>query len=79
MHGPRCYSILLDADCAVTLRELIASRFDVVSEPASPPKLLIIDNLDQVALRALLLLIWDAGHSLRSVSTRRCSRRWTRG
>ncbi|HEY5847284.1 MAG TPA: hypothetical protein VIT42_10910 [Microlunatus sp.] len=70
MHGPRRYSIRLDADCPATLRELIATRFDVVPEPASPPKLLIIDNLDQVALRALLLLLWDSGQSLRSVSQR---------
>jgi hypothetical protein len=68
MQGPRRYAIHLDGDCPPTLRELIATRFDVVAEATTQPELLTIDNLDQVALRALLLLLWDAGQSLRSLS-----------
>lgn len=70
MHGPRRYSVRLDADCPTTLRELIATRFEVVPSAAPGPSVLIIDNLDQVALRALLLLLWDADQSVRSLISR---------
>jgi hypothetical protein len=49
------------------LLELIRSRFDDVSPTAADDSVLIID-LDQAAVRALLTLLWDAGHEVLSLT-----------
>jgi hypothetical protein len=49
------------------LRGLIRSRFDQVSMPADR-SVLIIEDLDQASMRALLTLLWDAGHEVESLT-----------
>ena len=35
-----------------------------MSTPAADGKVLIVDNLDQAAVRALLTLLWDTSHEV---------------
>ena len=51
-----------------TLLGLIRSRFDQVSMPAGNRSVLIIEGLDEASVRALLTLLWDAGHEIRSLT-----------
>ena len=46
---------------------LIRTRFDQVSVPAADGSVLIIEDLDQASVRALLTLLWDAGHEVLSL------------
>ena len=63
MATTRCELILRRAPSPALL-ELIRSRFDQVSPRASDDAALIIENLDQASVRALLTLLWDAGHEV---------------
>lgn len=51
-----------------TLLGLIRTRFDQVSIPAADGSVLIIEDLDQASVRALLTLLWDAGHEVVSLT-----------
>ncbi len=50
-----------------TLRGLIRSRFDQVSMSPADRSVLIVEGLDEASVRALLTLLWDAGHEIRSL------------
>ena len=50
------------------LLQLIRTRFDQVSVSAADCSVLIIGDLDQASVRALLTLLWDAGHEVRSLT-----------
>jgi hypothetical protein len=62
------------ARCEVTVRGplsrsllgMVRSRFDRVSTPAAD--VLVVDAVDQAAVRALLTLLWDADHSVLSLT-----------
>jgi hypothetical protein len=47
---------------------LIRTRFDHVSAPGADGTTLVVDDLDQAAVRALLTLLWDAGHEVLSLT-----------
>ncbi|HYN92761.1 MAG TPA: hypothetical protein VES42_02800 [Pilimelia sp.] len=58
LHGP----------LSSTLLGLIRTRFDQVSMSAADSSVLIIEDLDQASVRALLTLLWDAGHEVLSLT-----------
>jgi hypothetical protein len=62
---PRRYVIELAAACPGSLREMVATRFDL--RAAGEPTVLVVDEVDQAALRALLILLWDTGQQLAAV------------
>ena len=64
--GPsRCEVTLREPASAALLTRLRNHFADVVVEPVSGP--LIVLGLDQSALRALLVLLWDAGCDVRAM------------
>ena len=60
------YELRLSAPIAHTLLDLIRTRFDHVTTPGADGTLLIIENIDQASVRALLTLLWDTGHEVLS-------------
>jgi hypothetical protein len=56
--------ITLDDPCPASLRELASTRFDIADAPAFSHQVLVVDHLDQAALRALLIMLWDAGQTV---------------
>jgi hypothetical protein len=60
------YELRLRAPIAHTLLDLIRTRFDHVTTPGADGTLLIIENIDQASVRALLTLLWDTGHEVLS-------------
>ena len=64
------YEITLLGACPSSLRDLLGSRYGL--DPVDPhhPEAVIIDDLDQASLRAVLSLFWDSGLSVVSVSSR---------
>ncbi|MFF3737804.1 hypothetical protein [Streptomyces sp. NPDC002566] len=43
---------------------MIRTRFDHVSTPGADGTVLIVENVDQASVRALLILLWDTGHDV---------------
>jgi hypothetical protein len=69
--------LILRGPPSPALMELIRSRFEV-SAPDGESPVLILEGLDQAAVRALLTLLWDAGHEVVSMTPLRPGRRdWT--
>jgi len=66
MATTRC-ELTLRGPLSSTLLGLIHTRFDHVSMPVHDGTVLIIEDLDQASVRALLTLLWDAGHELVSL------------
>jgi hypothetical protein len=60
------YALRLREPIARSLLDVLRSRFDHVSTPAADGTILIVDNLDQAAVRALLTLLWDTSHEVLS-------------
>ena len=60
------YELRLRAPIAHTLLDLIRTRFDHVTTPGADGTVLIIEDIDQASVRALLTLLWDTGHEVRS-------------
>jgi hypothetical protein len=50
-----------------TLLDLIHARFDRVSTSDDDGAVLIVEDLDQASVRALLTLLWDSGHEVLSL------------
>jgi len=48
---------------------LAGTRFDIADAPTLGRQVLIVDHLDQAALRALLIMLWDAGQTVVSVAS----------
>jgi hypothetical protein len=61
------YELRLRTPIAHTLLDVIRARFDRVSVPDPDGTVLIVENLDQASVRALLTLLWDTGHELLSL------------
>ena len=64
------YELTLRGPIAGSLLDLVRTRFDHVSNPDPNGTVLIIENLDQASVRALLTLLWDAGHEVLSLTSR---------
>jgi hypothetical protein len=62
------YELTLGGPLSSALLALIRTRFDNVSTPADHGTVLIVEDLDQASVRALLTLLWDAGHELVSLT-----------
>ena len=60
------YELRLRAPIAHTLLDVIRTRFDHVTAPGADGTVLVIERTDQASLRALLMLLWDTGHEVRS-------------
>ena len=54
MRGPIAHSLL----------DVILTRFDHVSTPGTDGTVLVAEAMDQASVRALLNLLWDAGHEV---------------
>jgi len=67
------YIITLDDPCPASLRELAGTRFEIADAPTLGRQVLIVDHLDQAALRALLIMLWDAGQTVVSIASERSS------
>jgi hypothetical protein len=61
------YEFAVDGPLARSADELIRTRFDGVSTRAGNPGVLIVDGIDQAGVRAVLTLLWDTGHDVRSM------------
>jgi hypothetical protein len=60
------YELRLGAPIARTVLEVIRTRFDHVTTPGADGTVLIIEDIDQASVRALLTLLWDTGHEVLS-------------
>ena len=69
MATTRC-ELRLRGPLSGSLLALIRTRFDHVTAPGANGTVLIVENLDQASVRALLTLLWDAGHEVLSLSAR---------
>jgi hypothetical protein len=67
MATTRC-ELALRGPVSHTLLEVIRARFDHVSTPNADSSVLIIEGFDQASVRALLNLLWDAGHEMLSLT-----------
>jgi hypothetical protein len=67
MATTRC-ELALRGPVSHTLLEVIRTRFDQVSTPDADSSVLIIEDFDQASVRALLTLLWDAGHEMVSLT-----------
>ncbi|KND23873.1 MULTISPECIES: hypothetical protein [Streptomyces] len=62
--APTRYVLTLRGPIARTLLDVISTRFDHVSAPGADGTVLIVENIDQASLRALLTLLWDTNHDV---------------
>jgi hypothetical protein len=71
--SPRaCLAGVTASRCEVTVRgplshallEVVRTRFDRVATPAADGTVLVVEAIDQAAVRALLTLLWDADHEV---------------
>jgi hypothetical protein len=62
------YELRVRPAIARSLLDVIRTRFDHVPAPGAERTVLIVENLDQAAVRALLTLLWDAGHEVLSLA-----------
>ncbi|MGW2572381.1 hypothetical protein [Streptomyces sp. NPDC001537] len=61
MALPR-YELTMRGPISRTVLDVVRSRFDHVSTPGADGTVLVVDNVDQASVRALLTLLWDTGH-----------------
>jgi hypothetical protein len=67
MANTRSELVLREAPSPALL-ELIRTRFDGVSAREGDASVLILQDQDQASVRALLTLLWDAGHEVYSLN-----------
>lgn len=65
------YEFTVDGPLARSVDERIRAQFEHVSTRSGDRTRLIVDNIDQAAVRAVLNLLWDAGHDILSISSTR--------
>ncbi|MER6425371.1 hypothetical protein [Streptomyces sp. NPDC001137] len=61
MAPPR-YELTTRGPISRTVLDVVRTRFDHVSTPGADGTVLVVDNIDQASVRALLTLLWDTGH-----------------
>lgn len=62
--APTRYELTLRRPVSRTLLDVIRTRFDHVSTPGPDGTVLVVENVDQASVRALLTLLWDTGHDV---------------
>jgi hypothetical protein len=65
------YEFTVDGPLARGVDERIRARFQHVSTRSLDRTRLVVDNIDQAAVRAVMNLLWDAGHDILSISSTR--------
>ncbi len=55
--------------------EAIRTRFDIDATRTAETTVLTIDDVDQAAVRALMIMLWDCGHEVLAMSV--TPRGWT--
>lgn len=68
MAKSRC-ELTVRGPVSQSLLAVIRTRFEHVSMPDAGGPVLVIEDLDQSAVRALLTLLWDAGHEVLSMKS----------
>jgi len=66
--GQRC-ELTVTGQLAGSVVETLRSRFTVVSICAAEGTVLTVDNVDQAAVRAVMIMLWDTGHEVLSMTT----------
>ncbi|MEU3342800.1 hypothetical protein [Streptomyces sp. NPDC006668] len=61
MAPPR-YELTIRGPISRTVLDLVQTRFDHMSTEGADGTVLVVDNVDQASVRALLTLLWDTGH-----------------
>ncbi|MFF7951883.1 hypothetical protein [Streptomyces griseorubiginosus] len=61
MAPPR-YELTMREPISRTVLDVVRTRFDHVSTPGADRTVLVVDDVDQASVRALLTLLWDTGH-----------------
>jgi hypothetical protein len=64
----RC-ELTITGPLARSVIEAIRTRFDGVSTRTSGRTVLIVRCVDQAAIRALMIMLWDSGHEVLAMST----------
>jgi hypothetical protein len=64
MNDTAGYLLTVSAPIGASLLDVLRARFDEVAVSAADRTVLRIDNLDQASVRALMTLVWDAGHEV---------------
>jgi hypothetical protein len=62
------YELRVRGSLAHTVLDVIRARFDRVGASDADGSALIIENVDQATVRALLTLLWDTGHEVLSLT-----------
>jgi hypothetical protein len=69
MSGTRCCEVTVRGRIARSVIEAIGTRFDVGSAACADVTVLTFAVLDQAAIRAVLVMLWDSGHEVLALST----------
>ena len=66
-----CLKLAVSSAVAESVLEMIKDRFDHVTSHPSPGAgtVVTVTGIDQAGQRALLNLLWDTGHEIRSMSS----------
>ena len=67
-NGRRC-ELTVSGQVARSVVAAMRARFDVVSTRTADDTVLTVGVADQAAVRALLIILWDAGHEVVAMTT----------
>lgn len=59
----RC-ELTVSGPVALSVTEAISARFDGVSTRTGDRTVLVIEAVDQAAVRAVMIMLWDSGHDV---------------
>jgi hypothetical protein len=65
----RCCKLTITGPLARSVVDAIKTRFDGESTRTSGGTVLTVRGVDQAAIRALMIMLWDSGHELLAMST----------
>jgi hypothetical protein len=64
----RC-ELTVTGQLAGSVIETLRSRFTVASIRAADSTVVTVDGVDQAAVRAVMILLWDTGHEVLTMTT----------
>jgi hypothetical protein len=68
MSSEKHCELIVTGPLARSAIEAIRTRFDVDATRTMQTTVLTIDDVDQAAVRALMLMLWDSGHEVLAMS-----------
>jgi hypothetical protein len=68
MSSEKHCELIVTGPLARSAIEAIRTRFDVDATRTMQTTVLTIDDVDQAAVRALMLMLWDSGHQVQAMS-----------